>query len=99
MGEFVSSGILNRPPGTTTLRITIQNTTPDLQFQSIFIYDWDSFSPVLVFQKNYVLAPNSTTTVDYALLNISYSDFRDIKKYEVVYGPLTQGVNVTLSNF
>lgn len=98
MSNFISTGALTRPENTTTLTITIQNTTSNLQFQTIYIYDLDSGSSVLVLQKNYILAPNSTVSVDYKLLNTDYSDYVDITTYEIVYGPTTPGVVVTFSN-
>lgn len=95
---YLSTGILTRPPGTTILQIRIENNTPLLQFQTIYIYDWDSGSPVLLQIKDYFISPNGVNIIEYPLVVTDYSDKRDVTLYEVVYGPTTPGVIVTFSN-
>lgn len=98
MENFTSTGVLTRPFGTTILQILLRNSSSSLQFQTVYIYDWDTGVAVLVSVNNYIIPANGSNTIDYPLVIDNYSDPRDIKLYEVVYGPINPSISVFLFN-
>lgn len=98
MDDFISTGVLTRPPGTKILEIILRNTSTSLQFQSLYFYDHDSGYPVLVYSKNYFIPANGANVIEFPLLVESYGDSRNIILYEVVYGPINANVTATFFN-
>ena len=84
MDDFLSTGVLRRPVDTKILRIVLRNTSQSLAFQSIYIYNWDTGSAVLVDSKNYFVSANGFNTIDFPLVINGYGDTRNIILYEVV---------------
>lgn len=95
---YISTGVVQRPAGTTALKIVIQNTGTALTFQSISVYDWDSGSAVLINAKNYFVPGNATNTAEIPLVIGEYGDILNVQLYEVVYGPTSPTINVTITN-
>ncbi|MBB6622748.1 hypothetical protein [Clostridium gasigenes] len=98
MDDFLSTGVVRRPVDTKILRIVLRNTSQSLAFQSIYIYNWDTGSAVLVDSKNYFVSANGFNTIDFPLVINGYGDTRNIILYEVYYGPTSPDITVTFSN-
>lgn len=94
MENFTSTGVLTRPSGTTILQILLRNSSPSLQFQTIYIYDWDTGTAVLVSVNNYVIPGNGSNSIEFPLVVSSYSDSSNITLYEVVYGPKNSNISM-----
>lgn len=94
----VSTGILSRPAGTTTLNITITNNTANLIYQTIYIYSYTNNVQTLINVKSYFVQANSNITSSFLLVNTLYGESYSIDSYELVYGPTTPNVNVTFNN-
>lgn len=94
----ISTGIISRPAGTTTLNITITNNTANLVYQTISIYSYNNNVQTLVNVKSYFVQANSNVTYSFLLVNTLYGESYSIDSYELVYGPTTANVSVTFNN-
>ncbi|WP_297521800.1 hypothetical protein [uncultured Clostridium sp.] len=96
MNKF-STGILTRPTDATKLVISYKNNTARLRFRSIYIYNWDSKSPILFHSNNHFIVPNGTCIVEIPLISSDYGENCSVTDYEVIYEPVDQDILIKLS--
>lgn len=95
--KIFSTGILTRPLNSSKVIITYKNNTPCLRFRSVYIYNWDSKSPILFYSNNHFIVPNGTYVVEIPLVSTNYDECCNVTYYEVVYEPVNADVVVKIS--